>query len=125
MKPPDLPDEPEILSAVGRRRRNAPAKATPSEPREPGAVEVAVAQSIEEIGELPRGLSGLSESALTLARALDEGAGLATAAVARELRATLLELAKDSEGDDGPDPFAAEIAALSQPVPAGLRNRKN
>lgn len=43
----------------------------------------------------------LGQLALTLARQLDEGAGMATAAVARELRATLAELTRDR--DDGDD----------------------
>lgn len=122
MKPPDLPDDPEILSAIGQRRRRKPAAEKPAQTRQPrrGKVELATARSIAEIGELPRGLGGLAEAALTLARSLDEGAGLATAAVARELRATLLELAKGGEDDAGPDPFDEEIAALSRPVPSGL-----
>lgn len=88
--------------------------------RRRGKVELATARSLREIGELPRGLAGLGESALTLARLLDDGAGLATAAVARELRATLVKLAEDDARDDEPDPFEAEIAAFSQPVPASL-----
>jgi hypothetical protein len=84
--------------------------------RKRGRVELATARSIREIGELPRGLGGLAEAALTLARSLDEGAGLATAAVARELRATLVKLAEGVERDDGPDPFHAELAALSKPA---------
>src|SRR5262249_18497425 len=91
----------------GRRRR--------------GRVELATARSIREIGELPVGLSNLGEAALTLARALDEGAGLATAAVARELRATMTELAKGVTRDDGPDPFA-ELAALGLPAPVEYRS---
>jgi hypothetical protein len=88
--------------------------------RRRGRVELATARSIREIGDLPRGLGGLAEVALTLARSLDDGAGLAVAAVARELRATLTKLAEDP-GDDGePDPFEAEIAAFSRPVPADL-----
>lgn len=53
----------------------------------------------------------LSELALTLARALDDGAGMATAAVARELRAVLNDLAGSVvHDDDGLDAF------LSSPV---------
>ena len=90
--------------------------------RRRGKVELATARSLRDIGELPRGLAGLAETALTLARFLDDGAGLATAAVARELRATLTELVKGRERDDGPDPFDEEVASLSRPVPAGLGN---
>lgn len=119
MKPPDLPDDPEILSAIGRRkRRPAASKAASGTRRRRGKVELATARSIEEIGELPRGLGGLAEAALTLARSLDDGAGLATAAVARELRATLLELVRGGVRDDGPDPIAELVRELSAPVPA-------
>ena len=53
--------------------------------------------------------------ALTLARKLDEGAGLATAAVGRELRATLDVLTK-GDGDDADDEFTGFIASLSAPM---------
>lgn len=95
-----------------------------AERRRRGKVELATARSLREIGELPRGLAGLGESALTLARCLDNDAGLATAAVARELRATLTKLAEGSDRDDEPDPFEAEIAAFSRPVPSGLGDSK-
>jgi hypothetical protein len=42
----------------------------------------------------------LAEMAFALARVLDEGAGLATAAVNRELRANLVELARMGVPDD-------------------------
>lgn len=90
--------------------------------RNKGPVERAVTQSIREIGELPQGLGGLAEVAKTLAKSLDEGAGLATAAVARELRATLVKLAEGSERDDGPDPLDELVAKLSAPVPAQVRD---
>jgi hypothetical protein len=53
----------------------------------------------------------LAEMAYALARTLDEGAGLAVAAVNRELRANLVELARLSV--DGDDDFEVE---LSTPV---------
>jgi hypothetical protein len=53
----------------------------------------------------------LAEMAYTLARTLDEGAGLATAAVNRELRANLVELAKMGVDDDDLD------GSLSTPEP--------
>ena len=86
--------------------------------RRRGKVELATARSLREIGELPRGLGGLAEAALTLARSLDDGAGLATAAVARELRATLMELAKGCERDDNADPIEELVAQLREPVRA-------
>ena len=52
--------------------------------------------------------------ALTLAEALDEGVGMATAAVARELRATLAELEGRNSGNS--DDLAAFLAELSTPV---------
>jgi hypothetical protein len=42
----------------------------------------------------------LAEMSFSLARALDEGAGMATAAVNRELRTNLLELARLGVADD-------------------------
>ncbi len=45
----------------------------------------------------------LAEMAFCLARTLDDGAGLATAAVNRELRANLLELARLSSETDNLD----------------------
>lgn len=53
----------------------------------------------------------LAEMAFTLARTLDQGAGLAVAAVNRELRANLVELAR--LGVDSDDDFADD---LSTPV---------
>lgn len=86
--------------------------------RRRGKVELATARSLREIGELPKGLAGLAEAALTLARSLDDGAGLATAAVARELRATMLELVKGCDRDDGADPIEELVAQLREPVRA-------
>jgi hypothetical protein len=52
--------------------------------------------------------------ALTLAQALDGDAGMATAAVARELRATLAEL--EGRNDGNTDDLASLLAGLSTPV---------
>ena len=54
----------------------------------------------------------LGQVALSLSRSLDEGAGMAAAAVARELRATLKELAPR----DGGDEFTRLMAELSAEV---------
>lgn len=51
--------------------------------------------------------------AIALAQKLDEGAGMATAAVAAELRATLTELLAKGEDDDE---YAGFLAGLSSPV---------
>ena len=57
----------------------------------------------------------LAEVALTLARALDAGAGMAVAAVAKELRATLAEL-EPRTNDDADDPAAVWLDRLLAPV---------
>jgi hypothetical protein len=67
--------------------------------------DVAALISVHPMGE------ALAEMSFNLARALDEGAGLATAAVNRELRANLMELSRLA--DDGNDDLADE---LSTPV---------
>lgn len=51
----------------------------------------------------------LAEVSFALARLLDDGAGLATAAVSRELRANLMELSRLA--DDGDDDLADELSA--------------
>ncbi len=51
----------------------------------------------------------LAEVSFALARLLDDGAGLATAAVSRELRANLMELSRLA--DDGNDDLADELSA--------------
>lgn len=83
-----------------------------------GAVEKKVR---EDVGALvtqhPMGES-LAEMAFTLAHTLDEGAGLAVAAVNRELRTTLVELVRlEVPSDD--DDFGDE---LSIPLPAPVRD---
>ena len=74
-----------------------------------GDVEEATRARLEALGEAH---SPLGTSALTLARTLDEGAGMAVAAVAKELRATLKELTPHDGGDD----FTRLMAALSAEV---------
>jgi len=54
----------------------------------------------------------LGQLALTLAKTLDDGAGMAAAAVARELRATLADLMRERDDSDG-DSWTAD---LSTPV---------
>jgi hypothetical protein len=51
-----------------------------------------------------------AQLSLTLADALDAGAGMATAAISKELRACLREL---EEGTGGDDAFYAFVAGLS------------
>lgn len=59
----------------------------------------------------------LAEMSLNLARTLDGGAGLATAAVNRELRANLLELARLAidDTDDLADDLSAPVRDAPEP----------
>jgi hypothetical protein len=76
-----------------------------------GPVEARVRDDVEKLLTAhPMGES-LAEMAFTMARTLDDGAGLAVAAVSRELRATLVELARLGVGDD--DDLDAELSAPS------------
>ena len=95
------------------RRPSAPSP----EPRDdlpPLSVEDAVRESLADLPEVAPAHVALVATALTLARKLDEGAGLATAAVARELRCVLDVLTK-TEGDDD-DELSDFVSRLSAPV---------
>ena len=59
--------------------------------------------------------SALGQVAIALARFLDAGAGMATAATAKELRATLSVLEGNERVDDG-DAIAQLVARLSSPL---------
>ena len=81
----------------------------------PGPVSAAVAADIARLTpRLDHPDASLMALALTLARTLDDGAGMATAAVARELRATLADLTPEEHHDD--DGFAALIEQLRAPM---------
>jgi hypothetical protein len=74
-----------------------------------GPVEREVRKDIRAlITEHPMG-EALAAMSLNLARTLDDGAGLATAAVNRELRANLLELSRLAVDDN--DELDAELSA--------------
>jgi hypothetical protein len=60
----------------------------------------------------------LAEMSFNLARTLDDGAGLATAAVNRELRANLTELSRLA--DDGNDDLGDELSVPE--LPAQIRD---
>ena len=79
-----------------------------------GPVESAVLADIEAIGPI-LATASLAASAVALARKLDEDAGLATAAVARELRATMTALAPPVEDGNSSD-IDELVRALSAPV---------
>lgn len=77
-------------------------------------------------GELDELYEALGALAVTLAKQLDEGAGMATAAVSKELRATLAQLtAKEIDGDIDEDIFGADlgVAPLSAKVLHGSKPR--
>lgn len=81
-----------------------------------GPVGLAVARTLRGMDVLHPAHEGLAASALVLAAALDGDAGLATAAVARELRATLTALTEAGGKDGDADPLADLTAILSAPV---------
>jgi hypothetical protein len=75
-----------------------------------------VREAVEaQIAGLPGAIAhpGLAAAALVLASKLDDDAGMATAAVARELRATLTELEGEGTVDDE---LADLVGRLSAPV---------
>ena len=88
----------------------------PVEP-EPGRVESAVHRDLERLGALDVGVRGaLSEVALVLARAIDNGRdepASTIAKLAQELRVTLASLT-EVKGDD--DPVEQFVAGLSAAV---------
>jgi hypothetical protein len=63
----------------------------------------------------------LAEMSFNLARTLDQGAGLAVAAVNRELRANLVELAGMGVDDDD---FDAELSTPTGGLPAPVRDEE-
>ena len=76
-----------------------------------GPVETATRSQLND----QESLSALGQVAIALARFLDEGAGMATAATAKELRATLAAI--DGEGKaDVTDAIAQLVSRLSSPV---------
>lgn len=82
---------------------------TPPAPPAPagGPVEEATRAAIDELGALDGIEAPLAAAAAALARALDDGAAMATAAVSKELRATLAQLweGRDAEDDDDPEEY--------------------
>jgi hypothetical protein len=76
-----------------------------------GAVN-AVLASLRREGVMSTTDEALGQLALTLAETLDGDAGMATAAVSRELRATLASLtAKEEVIDDADEIFGADLPA--------------
>lgn len=90
---------------------NAPLFAgDPDRGRSYGDVESATRAALEQLGELVGQEVALAASVLTLAQALDDGAGMATAAVSKELRATLKAIwdARTTDPGDDDDDFGPE-----------------
>ncbi|WP_068925008.1 hypothetical protein [Planobispora rosea] len=80
--------------------------------QEYGTVETAVRGDVEAMELIGPTARSLAETAYNLARKLDTDAGMATAAVARELRETLKALAEAAGDDDE----SALLDQLSTPV---------
>jgi len=76
-----------------------------------GPLETAVRGDIDALTLVTPTARSMAELAYNLARKLDSGAGMATAAVASELRATLKEMAEQAGDDDG----AELLRRLSSP----------
>jgi hypothetical protein len=77
-----------------------------------GPVETAVRGDLDQLDLVGPVARSLAETAFNLARKLDGDAGMATAAVARELRETLKAIAEAASDDDG----SALLAELSTPL---------
>jgi len=92
-----------------------------------GPLEMRVRLDIGLLGDLTGIQGSLAETAYALAKQIDEGAGMGTASVARELRLLLSEITKGSASDD--DPASGIIAGLGIPdrpgVQASVRNTKD
>ena len=78
-----------------------------------GPNEKAVRATLRQL-EVSVTTDALARLAVTLAQTLDGDAGMATAAVSRELRATLADL--EGRGGDTDDSLASLIAELSAPM---------
>src|SRR5690606_27091584 len=90
----------------GRKRAPVPADLDLS-------VEAEVRAQLENAPEIHPAHRALVATAITLARKLDEGAGMATAAVSKELRATLDAILKAGEGAE--DELDAFVNSLGTP----------
>ncbi len=86
--------------------------------RRKGVVERSVARDLRDLPEDAR-LSGKAAAALVLARTLDEGAGLSTAAIARELRAHMTELLAAREVQEERNPLDDLRAIRERRRPTG------
>lgn len=85
------------------------------QPKAAGPVERKVRADVDALLTAHPMGEGLAEMAFTLARTLDQGAGMAAAAVSRELRATLTDLAGMVLDDD--DDFETELSSKVRDAP--------
>jgi hypothetical protein len=85
-----------------------PAKRAPRKPPAPPN-RAAVLATLSRLDADPTS-DARAQLALTLADALDAGAGMATAAISKELRATLTEIEEAGLGDDQLDAFLAGLS---------------
>ena len=90
-------------------------KRTPATPATNHSAATSLVADLRREGAWDSHSETLAQLALTLARQLDEGAGMAAAAISREFRATIDELVRlqEPDADDGEDDW---VAGLSAPV---------
>ncbi|HEU4751526.1 MAG TPA: hypothetical protein VFU47_00360 [Armatimonadota bacterium] len=83
-----------------------------------GPLETAVRGDVDALGLVSPTARSMAELAFNMARKLDDGAGMATAAVAKELRDTLNQMAEQAGDDDGKELLdrLSRPAGLSAPV---------
>lgn len=96
-----------------RIRRGA---STPAKPRDPqrvqGQLERKVRADLRGAEKMSPAFDSLAQLAFTLAQQLDDGAGMATAAISKELRATLNQLVGGSDDVDAElKLFVAHVSA--------------
>ena len=77
----------------------------------------AVRATVDDATETHAAHGSLVAIALILAQKLDEGAGMATAAVAAELRATLDDILKGADDDDELNGFLAGLSSAVEHTP--------
>lgn len=103
------------MTQRGKPRSNTQRDEPVGDDRPSLSVEDAVRSTLADAEAVTSAHVALVATALTLARKLDDGAGMATAAVARELRSTLDAILKGAETDDD-DAFNGFLVGLSSPL---------
>lgn len=100
-------------SRMAARGDSQPTPDASTAPQSVGPVEEATRAQLAEM-TVPPSRQALAAVALNLARTLDNGAGMAAAAVARELRLTMDALGREADGAD--DDVTALLRELSAAV---------